>query len=350
MSRDVYSVIEGPYLHDILEQPQALRATLEYLRTRRDISRRIAEIREQGYARIILTGMGSSLHALYPLNLMLAAHGETVCQIETSELIHSMPSVLRSDSVIVAASQSGQSAEILRLLQQNEGRAKVIGICNTEDSPLVRGADFTILTRCGEEFSVSAKTYVAALVALEVLGALWCGIDHVEVCSELSNVAEHVAGYLADWREHVNTMAGQLTGIRQLFILGRGRSLASCRTGALIVKESTRLFAEAMSSAAFRHGPIEVLDGETLVIVFDGDPSTRELNRKLVKEIRDREGQAWLIGAGAEVPVLQIPDGLPRALPILEILPIQMLTLALAARSGFEAGRFEYAMKITAVE
>jgi glucosamine--fructose-6-phosphate aminotransferase (isomerizing) len=105
-----------------------------------------------------------------------------------------------------------------------------------------------------------------------------------------------------------------------------------------------------MSSAAFRHGPIEALDGETLVIVFDGDPSTRELNRKLVKEIRDREGQAWLIGAGAEVPALQIPDGLPRALPILEILPIQMLTLALAARSGFEAGRFEYAMKITAVE
>jgi glucosamine--fructose-6-phosphate aminotransferase (isomerizing) len=247
-------------------------------------------------------------------------------------------------------SQSGQSAEVVRLLQQNEGRAKVIGICNTKGSPLDREADFSILTHCGEEFSVSAKTYVAALLALEVFGALWCGADLVEVFSELMDAAEHLASYLAGWREHVNSLADELDGIRQLFILGRGRSLASCGTGALIVKESTRSFAEAMSSAAFRHGPIEALDKETLVLVFDGDLATRELNRKLVREIREREGRAELIGAGAEIPALRLQDGLSRSMPILEILPIQMLTLALAARSGFEAGRFEYAMKITVEE
>lgn len=350
MIRGSYSIIEGQYLQDILYQPQALRKTLEHLRSSVDLPSRIGEIRQQRHERIILTGMGSSLHALYPLQLILTAHGETVCRIETSELIHSMPAMLRSDSVIIAVSQSGQSAEVVRLLQENEGRAKIIAVTNVEDSPLDRGADLTIPTHCGEEFSVSAKTYVAALLALEVFGALWCGSDLVELYSELTEAIDLLAKYLKNWREHVNSLADELKGIRRLFVLGRGRSLASCGTGALIVKESTRSFAEAMSSAAFRHGPMEAVDEETLVLVFDGDIPTRELNRKLVREIRERAKRAEIIGDGAEIQALSLQGDLSSALPILEILPIQMLTLAIAARSGFEAGRFEYAMKITTEE
>ncbi len=102
--------------------------------------------------------------------------------------------------------------------------------------------------------------------------------------------------------------------------------------------------------AAFRHGPMEMVGPEVMVMVFEGDPPTRELNQKLVKDIRDRSGRAELIGLDSTVKALQIPAGSNRILPVLEILPIQMLTLALAANSGFEAGRFEFATKVTIEE
>src|ERR1035438_6021349 len=132
---------------------------------------------------MVLTGMGSSLHALYPLELMLTAHGENVRRVDTSELIHSMPRLLAVSTIVVAVSQSGQGAEMVRLLEQNAQRATIVGVTNTADSTLARQADFLMLTRCGEEFSVSAKTYVGALAALEILGAAWRGAEEGAVAA-----------------------------------------------------------------------------------------------------------------------------------------------------------------------
>ncbi len=351
MSRGPYHIVEGRYLANILEQPEALRATLAGLEAQQHLCEGITQIRRQKHARIVLTGMGSSLHALYPLEIALAAHGETVCRLETSELVHSFPALLSEKTVIVAVSQSGQSAETVRLLQQNQGRARIVGITNTKGSPLDRKADLSILTDAGEEFSVSTKTYIASLVALEAVAAAWCGCEMDQLYAELSAAPELLASYLAAWREHVDALAAQLLpGVRQFFVLGRGRSLASCGTGALIMKESTRTFAEGMSSAAFRHGPLEVVSPESLVLVFDGNTATRALNRKLVKEIRERGGNAETLGPGAGLAALRFQDGLGRMLNILEIVPVQMLTLAIAARAGMEAGRFAHAVKITAEE
>ncbi|MGB7546619.1 MAG: SIS domain-containing protein [Terracidiphilus sp.] len=281
---------------------------------------------------------------------MLTAHGENVTRVDTSELIYSMPSHLASGTIIVAVSQSGRSAEMVRLLEQNAQRATVIGVTNTADSPLATQADFQMLTQCGEEFSVSAKTYVGTLAALEILGAAWCGEAADAVYAELQAGPALVAGYLAQWRKHVQSLAGEMESISQLFIVGRGRSLASSGTGALIVKESTRTAAEAMSSAAFRHGPMEMAGPETMVLVLEGEANIRALNRKLVRDIHSRGGRAELIGPTAKIAALRIPDKPMRLLPIVEILPVQMLTLALAASAGFEAGNFVHATKVTTEE
>jgi glucosamine--fructose-6-phosphate aminotransferase (isomerizing) len=350
VSQAHYNVIEGPYLRDILDQPAAVRVTIEHLRNDRELSGRIAAIRAQPRARIILTGMGSSLYALYPLEMALTAQGETVCRAETAELIHALPGLLTADSVIVAVSQSGQSAEMIRLLEQNDGRARIIGVTNTEDSPLHRESDLCILTNSGDEFSVSTKTYMASLAALEVLSAAWGGLDVEPLYTELCTAPEDLAAYLASWQAHVQALASHLGEVRQFFILGRGRSLASCGTGALILKESTRSFAEGMSSAAFRHGPLEMVSHDSLVLVFDGDPETRHLNRKLVRTIRERGGRAETIGSDSELAALRIPGNLSRTLTLLEMAPVQMLSLAIAARSGTEAGRFQHATKITTEE
>lgn len=350
MNRSQFRIVEGRYLQDILDQPKALQGTLESFLSDSDLFDRIGQIRQGRHARVVLTGMGSSLHALYPLQLMLTAYGETVTRVETSELIHSMPALLTSDSVIVAVSQSGRSAEIIRLLEQNKQRAKVIGVTNTADSPLGTDSDSMLLTQCGEEFSVSAKTYVGTLAALEVLGAAWCGEPAKAVYAELQQAPALVASYLAHWHEHVQSLAEVMEDITRSFIAGRGRSLAACWTGALTTKESTRTPAEGMSSAAFRHGPMEMSSPETMVLVFEGESNVSALNSKLVRDVRHWGGRAQLIGPASEIAALRIPEKLTRLLPIAEILPIQMTTLAVAANAGFEAGCFLHATKITAQE
>jgi glutamine---fructose-6-phosphate transaminase (isomerizing) len=253
-------------------------------------------------------------------------------------------------TLIVAVSQSGQSAEIVRLLEMNRGKSSVIAITNTHDSPLAEQADATILTDAGQEFSVSCKTYLTALMALQWLGDVVCERDLRHTREELAAASGLVRDYLARWKEHVQNLARMLEGTRHLFLVGRGPSLAAVGTGALTVKESDHFHAEGMSSAAFRHGPLEMLSDDTFVLIFSGEQKTRDLNRRLFEDVRKAGGRAELIGEGATSESCSLPSG-PRAVhAILEILPVQMVTLALATRMGREAGRFELASKVTTRE
>ena len=89
---------------------------------------------------------------------------------------------------------------------------------------------------------------------------------------------------------------------------------------------------------------------DALTLVYAGEPRTRELNHRLAVELRGRDGKCAEIGADAECEPLRIPAVDAALLPIVEILPVQLLTLALAALAGREAGRFEHVTKITATE
>jgi len=294
--------------------------------------------------------MGSSFYALYPLYLLLNSCGCSTVLAETSELVHYLPSLFDPQTLIIAVSQSGWSAEIVRLLEKNGRRAQIIAVTNTNDSPLALQADAVLLTNAGQEFSVSCKTYVAALMVLRHLGALLCGANTEQTHSELAEAAPAVATYLHSWREHVLELAACLEGVRHLFLVGRGGSLAAVGTGALILKESVHCHAEGLSSAAFRHGPLEMLSAETFVMVLAGDETARALNTKLFEHVRRVGGRAELIGASGELPSLKILAAPECVLPILEILPVQMITLALAAQTGSEPGRFNLASKVTTTE
>ena len=324
---------------------------------------------------MVLTGMGSSLYALHPLHIQLSSSGLTTLLLETSELLHYFPRLLDRQTLIVAVSQSGRSAEIVRLLAQNARRAQVIGVTNTDDSPLAYQADYVLLTTAGQEFSVSCKTYLTALAALGQLGSALTHADNAsspdfssaqagkpeaperttgggltKTISELKDAVPAVRNYLESWQDHVVELAAGLEGARHLFLVGRGASLAAVETGGLIIKESTHRHAEGMSSAAFRHGPFEMLNAETFVLVFAGDEKTTPLNVNLFADIRRSGGRAQLVGKGAELSALRIPEAPESVLPILEILPVEMVTLALAAQTGGQAGRFTLGSKVTTTE
>jgi glucosamine--fructose-6-phosphate aminotransferase (isomerizing) len=336
-----FSVIEGAYLRDILDQPRALENTLASLEISPALQSIAAKLRDGGFRNVVLTGMGSSFHALHPTRLALVEQGFSPMMVETGELIHYMMPLFDPKTLIIAVSQSGQSAEIVRLLEVNQHKAAVIGLTNTADSQLAQCADAVVLTSAGSESSVSCKTYVTALLALEWLTTVLCNGDLETAADQMKRAIPAVREYLVDWTSHVERFAGLLSGIQNLFLVGRGASLAAVGCGALIIKESDHFPAEGMSSASFRHGPFEMLSEESFVLVLGGDQRIRDLNVRLLDDIRQQGGRAELIDPPAS------PMGLRS---ILEILPVQMITLALAAQVGREPGRFERTSKITTRE
>src|ERR1700757_1649774 len=338
-----FSAVEGDYFSDLLNQPRALQDTLEQLKQSKELEILAARLQKGRFNSIVLTGMGSSFHGLNPLLVQLTHAGYPAQLVETSELIYYRRGLLDPRSLIVAVSQSGRSAEVIRLLDENHRRAPVIAVTNTADSPLARRSDAVLLTRAGEEFSVSCKTYVSALLALKFLGDQLCGLPLARTRKELKAVLPLVTHYLARWKDHVEFMLSGLSGIRQLFLAGRGPSLAAVGTGALILKESTRFPSEGMSSAAFRHGPFEMIGPETFVLIFAGAAKTRELNLRLLQDIRARNGRAELVVQDPGECAWCLPRVPSSILPILEILPVQMLTVALAAMANRQPGKFRFA-------
>jgi glucosamine--fructose-6-phosphate aminotransferase (isomerizing) len=330
-----FSVLEGDYFRDLMDQPRALQETVAGLEVPVRLESVAARARKGEFRAAILTGMGSSFHALQPLQLELIQQGFLAITVETSELIHNKSKLLSPETLLVAVSQSGQSAEVVRLLKLNLGKSPLIAITNTPDSPLAIQADAAILTRAGKEFSVSCKTYVTALAGLKWLGDVICECDLRHSRRELLDVH----GFLE-----------LLDGVRHLFLVGRGASLAAVGTGALIIKESTHFHAEGMSSAAFRHGPFEMLGDEIFVLIFAGANNTRDLNTGLLADISEQRGRAAWVGEDATFAPCVLPAAPPSIEPIMEILPVQMITLALAVRAGREPGRFSLATKVTTKE
>ncbi len=344
-----FSVIEGAYLRDILDQPQALEHTLAALELSPALQLIAGKLRSSDFRTVVLTGMGSSFHALHPIRLALIDQGFAPLMVETGELIHYMTPLFNPRTLIVAVSQSGQSAEIVRLLEVNQHRATVIGVTNTAESQLAQCADAVVPTNAGSESSVSCKTYVAALLALEWLTVVLCNGDLHAAQEEMKRAIPSAQAYLAQWPAHVQRFAELLRGIENLFLVGRGASLAAVGCGALIIKESDHFPAEGMSSACFRHGPFEMLSEKTFVLVFAGHERTLDLNARLVQDIRQQGGRAELVSEQSAAPY-KLPASAKCFRPVLEIFPVQILTLALAAQVGREPGRFERTSKITTRE
>ncbi len=347
------SLTTNAYVGDILNQPDALRDTLSAFGSMhfRELRRLAERLSANSLKRIVLTGMGSSYHVLYPLQLQLVEQGVQAQMIETSELIHFGQKLLSPETLIVAVSQSGQSVEMLRLLELARTKVSLVAVTNTPESPLAQSSEALLLTQAGIEHSVSCKTYVTALAALAVLGDLLTGKSPDKLFPALEACANAMAHYLSGWEHFVEAMGQRLNGTSYLILAGRGPSLAAARTGGLIIKEAAQFPAEGMGCAAFRHGPLEMASPKLLALVYEGAGSTRPLNAKLVTDIQSVGGRSELIGTDSERGgMFSLPVVPERCLPMLEILPAQLMSVALAELNGHSPGCFERAAKTTIVE
>jgi fructoselysine-6-P-deglycase FrlB-like protein len=190
--------LQGTYLNDILDQPQALRDTVKALTASSEIEAVSDQLRTGRLDRVVLTGMGGSYQILHPLHLRLTSGGFNSIMVETSELVHSMPQLLDRRNVVIAVSQSGSSAETVRLMDRQGPLS--IGVTNTPSPPLSTRSQITLLTRAGEEGGVACKTAVALLAALHWLEEQQTKGDHRSARQTLETVAPAVEAYLIRWR------------------------------------------------------------------------------------------------------------------------------------------------------
>jgi len=344
------SVVEGPYLRDILDQPRALADTRDRLVSSPSLDRVARDLKGGRYRRVVLSGMGSSFFGLHPLHLRLVDAGHHAFLVESSELIHYHSRLLDEATLLVLASQSGRSAEIVRLLDLARGRGHTLGVTNTATSPLARESTAVVLTHAGEEATVSCKTYLAAEAALAWLGTRLTGEDTESTREAITAAVSGVSSYLGEWRALVDSLLPVLDGVRAVYYAGRGSSLAAAGSAGLITKESTHRPSEGMTSAAFRHGPIEMLGDDVFLLVFAGDARTRSLNVSLVEDARAAGARAYLASEDAEIPAFRLPAVPAVVRPVVELLPVEMITLALAALDHREAGTFTIAGKVTTTE
>jgi len=340
---------DTPYVRDILAQARVLTPSIDRMAAACRKGALPSALERASYDRIVLTGMGSSYWALHPLFLRLIGSRQNAWLIETSELLSDAPALYQEGRpLIVAASQSGASGEIVHMLRARSDRCTIVGLTNEPEGPLAKEAAASLVSDVGPEATVSCKTYLACLAAQSLLGDLLLGAP--PEASHLLAAAEAVAGYLEHWQTHVENMQSELKGIRQVYLAGRGGSLAAACTGGLIIKESTHVPAEGMSSGAFRHGPLEMIGAQTMLVVFSGTGAGESLNAGLFEDAIRLGGKAALVRQAAGPGAWNIAETAVNALPMLEILPIQMMTLALGHLQGRTPGEFSHSRKVTTRE
>jgi glutamine---fructose-6-phosphate transaminase (isomerizing) len=343
-----------PLLQNIFDQPSSLRAVVDHQfgRGYESLARAAARLRES--KQILISGMGASQFASMPFTYAMAQSGFSVAAIETSELLYFLRPTIAPGSAIILVSRSGESIETLRLLPLlRELSCFVIGVTNVPDSTLATSADESLVLHSGTDELVAVQTYTATLLTLGILAAA-CGSEERQAKEDAQFTIEILAHMLSTLGgpERFEAFA---QGDRPLYILGRGASVGSVQEGVLLMHEVAKSPAVGMSSAQFRHGPVEVLYRPISAVVFGSSALTSDLDRTLATDIAERGAQVGWIGPEFAhdhvVPLCQWNAQTPqRFAPVLEIVPMQLLSVRAAQTFGIRPGEFRFAPAITASE
>ena len=349
-----------PFYAEIAGQPDALRRAAEGLRDQGSTAAAMAGSVTNDT--VILTGMGGSYAACYPLAADLAEAGTTAVMLGAAELLHFRLGILDGPTPVVVVSQSGESAEIVRLastLRDRVGGPPIVAVTNGVDNTLARTADLVLDTCAGPETGPSTGTFAAALVILSGLGRILRGSTVEDACDELSREADRAAAsierLLADSAlgDHLLTWLGPR---EEIVVLGRGPARAAAEMAALTLKEAVGLPAEALDAAQFRHGPVELAGPTLAAIVIATEPETEELDSGLARELREAGSAVWVITRGEEpstmpgsieTPHVRIGPLARSIAPAVSIVPTQLLAHRLALVRGREPGSSIRAAKVT---
>ena len=206
-------------------------------------------------------------------------------------MLHFRRNVLADAGLLVTVSQSGESAEVVRLIEglgRDDRSPFVVAVTNGIDNTLARLAGGVLDTRTGDEVGPSTMTFAAALIVVATVARVLRGEAPKDAVSATRQGAEAAAGSIEALLSR-STLPDELTawlGDRlHSVILARGPARAAAEMGALTLKEAIGMPIESLQTAQFRHGPLELAGPELAAIVIATEPETRDLDVGLAGEL-----------------------------------------------------------------
>jgi glutamine---fructose-6-phosphate transaminase (isomerizing) len=347
------------FLKEIFEQPEVLENTLNYYLHGEGQTQleKISRIWEQGrFTHILFTGMGSSFFAPHTASCMLSHYRIASNIINAGELLHYHLPLIREGVLLTCISQSGESYEVVKIMEKIPAGVMCIGISNEENSTLAKRSGITLLCRAGTELMTSTKTYVATLLVLSIFTRVLAKKWKPGSMPELNTAIEAVEMLINTREEWLAPAMGVLGHPSFVQLIGRGPSYSSVLQGALMFMEAARNPAAGIYGGEFRHGPMEMSKKGFRAIIFAPIGGTYGQGIKLAEDITKCGGRVVLITnslAGFNNPdiyPIRIPCQDEYLFPIPAIVPLQFMVNRWATDEGNEPGNFTMGAKVTTTE
>jgi len=276
---------------------------------------------------IYVTGSGTSYNSALIAKQILSKYAKIKVESIISSELQFAPDSIEENSILIAISQSGESADVLDAVKiAKQANCKIISIVNLLTSSLAREADVLIGMNCGPEIGVAAtKSFTAQLV---ILYKIVQKLSNNEIGIDFEKISESVAKTLENPTK-IQQIAKELKDISDIYVLGRGIHYPVAIEAALKLKELTYIHAEGIPGGELKHGPLALMDSNVFVIIINPNDSTYSDTLISAREIKSRG--AKIIGisdVGSDVYDywIEIPKTDEVSYPISEIIPIQLLS------------------------
>ncbi|MGE7774500.1 glutamine--fructose-6-phosphate transaminase (isomerizing) [Chitinophaga sp. NPDC101104] len=357
-------------LKEIFEQPQTIFDSLRGRLDAKSGTLTLGGLREHldvltAARRIILVACGTSWHAGLVAEYII----EELCRIPVeveyaSEFRYRNPVVGPGD-VIIAVSQSGETADTLVAMESaKEKGAIILGVCNVVGSSIARLSNGGVYTHAGPEIGVaSTKAFTAQLavltmIALKIAQAKGSISEQrfQHLLEELNDVSEKVAASL-QLNEQVKAIAEKYKDARDFLYLGRGYNFPIALEGALKLKEISYIHAEGYPAAEMKHGPIALVDENLPVVFVATKDSYYEKIVSNIQEIKARKGKVIAVttAGDATIPsmaddVIVVPEADELVAPIVSVIPLQLLAYHIGVSKGYDVDKPRNLAKSVTVE
>ncbi|MCI0804286.1 MAG: glutamine--fructose-6-phosphate transaminase (isomerizing) [Chloroflexi bacterium] len=355
---------------EIAEQPDAIQGAL---RGRADFAAGTLDLPEitltrdqiNAIDRVVLTGMGTSLHAgMFGASVIESLTRIPAVAENSSELRYRNP-VLGPNTLVVAVTQSGETADTLAAMEQarQAGSPQVV-VLEMEGSQATRIADFTLPVRAGQEIGVaSTKTMIASMTTLLELAVFLAqsrgAIDSEQVKKIVEMLAElpSLVASVLDIDGKITSLAERLSGFSDLLYLGRGAQLPIALEGALKMKELAYIHAEGYAAGEMKHGVNALLGPEMATVVCAPKNDLYEKMLSNISEVKARGSEVAAIATEGDDTVgrladhvIHVPDCPGLLQPFLTVVPLQMLAYRTALVLGRDPDKPRNLAKTVTVE
>ena len=337
---------------EIMEQPDRLRG---FLQSQRATVEQIAKaVNDRGISYVFLAARGTSDNAGRYANYLLAGMNGLPLALATPSLFtyYRRPPRLKG-ALVVAISQSGQSPDIVSVLEEGRRqRCMTLALTNEPDSPLAQAAEFVLDIQAGPEKSVAAtKTYTAELLAIAMLSAALNpgGVDWQSL--------NKVPSWIRDALRHDEAVARAVERykyVNHCVVLGRGYNYATAFEWALKLKELCYVEAEPYSPADFQHGPIALVErGFPVMAMVAAGPVAESLIPMLKDLKQDLLAELLVVSNMPEAlalskPSFELAADIPEPLtPLVGIVPGQLMAFHLTQVKGYDPEKPRTIQKVT---